>query len=453
MESRDLSQQQIDTMFSTGAEGAVATADPSDGGAAANIRVYDFHRPNLISKDRLRGLEAKYGILCKALENWLATRVRAAVEMRLLGVEQFSYGEFMVSLPNPTAAYVFDVAGGHGPQVVIDFGRNFAFYVVDRLLGSNEPLVVPDRPLTVLERLVVRFAADQAAVQLDEIWKSHLSMGLTFSRFEAVPELLRTANREDPVLVANIEVRAPQLEGTLLLCIPFAAIEKYLQATGSPRLPPGRTTTREREAERMRLDASLRTATVQIAVRTPVCNIRLADLARLQPGASLRTGLPSSAELIVHVEGSPLFTAQAGRSGDALALRIIDSQLPVGSDRDESKRRPGIMAAVTDMHGKESGADLAAQAKAAADGGALSSLYQVTLPITIELGRTRMTVQDVLELGRGSVITLERLVGEPVDVIVGDRHFADGEVVVIGEQFGVRITRIHAPPAANGETP
>jgi flagellar motor switch protein FliN/FliY len=51
-------------------------------------------------------------------------------------------------------------------------------------------------------------------------------------------------------------------------------------------------------------------------------------------------------------------------------------------------------------------------------------------------------VQEVLQLGRGSVIELERLAGEPVDIYVGDRRFAEGEVVVLGENFGVRITRI-----------
>ena len=53
-----------------------------------------------------------------------------------------------------------------------------------------------------------------------------------------------------------------------------------------------------------------------------------------------------------------------------------------------------------------------------------------------------MTVQEILRLGRGSVIQLERMAGEPIDVYVGDRRFAEGEVVVLGEQFGIRITRI-----------
>jgi flagellar motor switch protein FliN/FliY len=73
-------------------------------------------------------------------------------------------------------------------------------------------------------------------------------------------------------------------------------------------------------------------------------------------------------------------------------------------------------------------------------------LLDLTLPISIELGRTSMTVQDILRLGRGSVIQLERLAGEPIDIYVGDRRFAEGEVVVLGEHFGVRVTRVLSVP-------
>ena len=74
----------------------------------------------------------------------------------------------------------------------------------------------------------------------------------------------------------------------------------------------------------------------------------------------------------------------------------------------------------------------------------IGMLLDLTLPVSIELGRTSMTVQEILRLGRGSVIQLDRLAGEPIDIYVGDRRFAEGEVVVLGEHFGVRITRILA---------
>lgn len=74
----------------------------------------------------------------------------------------------------------------------------------------------------------------------------------------------------------------------------------------------------------------------------------------------------------------------------------------------------------------------------------LAMLLDLTLPVSIELGRTSMTVQELLRLGRGSVVQLDRLAGEPIDIYVSDRRFAEGEVVVLGEHFGVRITRIVA---------
>lgn len=78
----------------------------------------------------------------------------------------------------------------------------------------------------------------------------------------------------------------------------------------------------------------------------------------------------------------------------------------------------------------------------------LSMLLDLPLPVSIELGRTRMTVQEILRLGRGSVVQLERMAGEPIDIYVGDRRFAEGEVVVINEHFGIRVTRIISPITA-----
>ena len=76
------------------------------------------------------------------------------------------------------------------------------------------------------------------------------------------------------------------------------------------------------------------------------------------------------------------------------------------------------------------------------DSPSFDALLDVSLPVAIEIGRTHMTVQEVLQLGTGSVVQLDRIVGEPVDLYVSDRRFAQGEVVVVNEHFGVRITRV-----------
>ena len=72
----------------------------------------------------------------------------------------------------------------------------------------------------------------------------------------------------------------------------------------------------------------------------------------------------------------------------------------------------------------------------------IDALDTVQLTASVELGRTRMSVADIIGLGKGSVVQLDRLVGQPVDVLVSDAPFATGEVVVIGDKFGVRILRL-----------
>jgi flagellar motor switch protein FliN/FliY len=81
----------------------------------------------------------------------------------------------------------------------------------------------------------------------------------------------------------------------------------------------------------------------------------------------------------------------------------------------------------------------------------LDSLLDMTLPVTIEFGRTTLSIQEVLGLGPGAVVQLDRLVGEAVDVYVSDRRLAEGEVVIVGDHFGVRITRILTNGTPGGE--
>jgi flagellar motor switch protein FliN/FliY len=78
----------------------------------------------------------------------------------------------------------------------------------------------------------------------------------------------------------------------------------------------------------------------------------------------------------------------------------------------------------------------------------LSLLHDVEMGVTAELGRRRMTVRDLLSLTPGAVIELDRAAGSPVDVLVNGTLIARGEVVVIDEEFGIRISEIVAPDTA-----
>ena len=75
-------------------------------------------------------------------------------------------------------------------------------------------------------------------------------------------------------------------------------------------------------------------------------------------------------------------------------------------------------------------------------------LMNVALGVSAELGRCTMRVSDVLRLGKGSVVELDRLAGGPIDVLVNNRLVARGEVVAVDDRFGVRITEVVARKTA-----
>ncbi|MGP0565169.1 flagellar motor switch protein FliN [Nitrospina sp. 32_T5] len=75
----------------------------------------------------------------------------------------------------------------------------------------------------------------------------------------------------------------------------------------------------------------------------------------------------------------------------------------------------------------------------------LDLILDIPLTVTVELGRSKMLIHDLLQLGQGSVIELTKMVGEPLEVLVNDKLVARGEVVVVNEKFGVRLTDIVSP--------
>ena len=80
------------------------------------------------------------------------------------------------------------------------------------------------------------------------------------------------------------------------------------------------------------------------------------------------------------------------------------------------------------------------------DGGRnLDLIMDIPLRVSVELGRTKMLVSELLNLGQGSVIELAKLAGEPMEILVNDKLVARGEAVVVNEKFGVRLTDIISP--------
>lgn len=113
----------------------------------------------------------------------------------------------------------------------------------------------------------------------------------------------------------------------------------------------------------------------------------------------------------------------AEHQDDLEALEDIDNLDQIGGEQDLSGGGPVIQ-------GEKQNLDL---------------ILDIPLTVTVELGRSKLLINDLLQLGQGSVIELTKLVGEPLEVLVNNKLVARGEVVVVNDKFGVRLTDIVSP--------
>jgi flagellar motor switch protein FliN len=93
-----------------------------------------------------------------------------------------------------------------------------------------------------------------------------------------------------------------------------------------------------------------------------------------------------------------------------------------------------------ETNGKDEG--MGAEGDAHAD---LDFILDIPLELSVELGKTKMLVNDLLQLGQGSIVELNKLAGEPLEVFINNKLVARGEVVVVNEKFGIRLTDIISP--------
>jgi flagellar motor switch protein FliN/FliY len=137
---------------------------------------------------------------------------------------------------------------------------------------------------------------------------------------------------------------------------------------------------------------------------------------------------------------APLDNVNLGAIGATLSA--AGSQAASGAAIDGQPGGPGAMAG----GGSSTGGAPAGSPKASAPPvQSLDFILDIPLKVTVELGRSKMTIRDILQLAQGSVVELSKFAGEPLEVLVNDKLVARGEVVVVNEKFGIRLTDIISP--------
>jgi flagellar motor switch protein FliM len=318
--SKILSQDEIDALLASSVTPS-SDRDASDGDEASSggVVIYNFRRPDRVSKDQLRSLHFLHDRFALNVSTSLSAFLRSMTEVSIVSVEQFAYSEFLMSLPDPTAFYAVGLSLFDGVGA-LEMNPSVAFTMVDRLLGGTGYTPGPNRALTEIEQNVIDSVVKLMLDNLTETWKSVANMAFRIHGRETRPQMLQVTGPTEIVILLVFDIRIAETRGMINLCIPAAAIEAVGEAFAQ-----GWQRTRRQPSpdEESWLHANL--GRVQLPVTALLeTTLPARDLIALQPGDVLSLGHGAAQPVDVHVGSVRRFSGRLTRNAAGAGV-VVES--------------------------------------------------------------------------------------------------------------------------------
>ncbi|MCC6424234.1 MAG: flagellar motor switch protein FliM [Phycisphaerales bacterium] len=327
-----LEQSEVDALLAAVDTGSVAATAGADNASAQqvfgtsgrtqlDVQVYDFKRPERVSKDQMRELEGLHEGFGRNFGAALSGYLRTIIEVSVAHIEQLTYSEFIHSLPNPTCFNLLKAEQLDG-QLCLEISPLIIYPVIDRLLGgSNADLFIPQRPLTQIEQRLVQRITDRATHFLSEAWSNLTPVTFSVQDFESNPQLVQIVPPNETVVVVGFELKMGNRAGTMSLCIPYNVIEPIMGVLAAQNWFSYQRKGGQEDHLR-KLTRNVNSAPVEMRAFLAQTTIRMDDLISLQVGDLITTDKASGRDSLIQIEGRNKFFAQIGQFRGKRALRI-----------------------------------------------------------------------------------------------------------------------------------
>ncbi|MEM1062187.1 MAG: flagellar motor switch protein FliM [Planctomycetota bacterium] len=334
-----LSQNEVESLLAaldggdaTTASQAAMSADPLDG----QISVYDFKRPERVSKEQMRAFQALHEGFSREFGAALSGMLRAIVEVKLISVDQLTYSEFVFSLENPTCFNLLESKGLEG-NVILDINPSIIFPIVDRLLGGGKSASLsahPQRPLTEIEIRLVSRITKLAIGGLETAWSNLCDLGLKVTQVESNPQLVQIVPPNEVIVLVSFEITMGEIRGIMNLCIPFNTIEPLAGKLSSDTWSA--YTKKEADPrQKASLETGLGRAKVPVSIEMARTTLSAADVAGLSVGDIITTKTGVGEGLTVYVAGRSTHHAAPGHFKGHKAVRVTGKVRHAGDAIDE----------------------------------------------------------------------------------------------------------------------
>lgn len=319
-----LSQNEVDALLSAVSEvGVDLTSENQAATGGREVSVYDFKRPERVSKDQMRALETHHEVMARNLAATLSGFLRTIVDCKLTTVEQLTYSEFIMSLPNPTCFNVLTAEPLEG-KLVLEINPSIVYPIIDKLLGGlASTSSVLEREMTDIESKLFARINERILAHLRDIWAPIMKMNFAIAQTESNPQLLPIVAPNEVVVLISFEIRMGEVSGMMNLCVPYPVIEPVMGtfSTVQSWYSQRRKGQEIAEAEDY-MKASLRSAVLESTCFLAETEISVRELLELSCGQVLVTQKGFNSQLLMTVAGKPKFLGTAGMFRGKRAFRI-----------------------------------------------------------------------------------------------------------------------------------
>lgn len=330
-----LDQSEIDALLAAvegdAASTAVAAGPSPASGASGGVELphyeqtsfttYDFKRPERVSKDHIRALASIHDGFARNFGATLSGFLRTIIEVRVVGVEQLTYSEFIHSLPNPTCFVIVQAPPLEG-QMCLEVSPLIVYPIIDRLLGgSKSDMYIPQRPLTTIEWRLMSRLINRALDHLSEVYRNLVDAKFEIVETESNPQLVHIVAPTEVVVFITFEIKMSQCAGTMSICIPFNTIESVLSKLTTQSWF-GYRSKGSSELEKKRIHRNLTRSKVELTTFLGRSSLTVAELRSLRPGDMIQIEKPLDGELIVQIHGRNKFAGRPGQLHGRRAVRI-----------------------------------------------------------------------------------------------------------------------------------
>ncbi len=324
-----LSQDEIDALMGIvdDAESPAETEESQE----RQIMLYDFKRPNRVSKEQLRAIRGIHDKMARNLASEMSATLRSIIEIQLQSVDQMTYGEFLMSLPSPTSFNVFSIKPLDG-SAVLEINPSIVFPMIDRLLGGKGDQYDTERELSDIEMTLLDNILKVMMAKLKESWAPIYELIPIIESKESSPNVIQIVAQNEIVVMVVLEITIGETSGMINLAYPVIHLESILSRLASKDIMVG-----ERSAKKSRsreLKELLKRADILNEAILGTTHLSIKKILDLEIGDVIKLNAPESNEAIITIDKKELFKGEMGIHNYKKTLKITEL---IKTDKDEIK--------------------------------------------------------------------------------------------------------------------